>query len=161
MGASGRNAALAILGGILDPSHLAELDRTMDRVVRRGMQDHMKLPGFVDPIGPWYAACDAILCASRYEGFSMAMREALAAGLPVVTTSTGIEGIDTVAGEDVVIADDTAATIAAVTRLLGAPHERRRLGVAARRLAERRYDWSVCLEPLGGLYDALVPARVR
>jgi len=86
---SHRDSALAILGGVLDGTHLAELDRTIDRVVACGMQDHVKLPGFVDPIGPWYAACDAILCASRYEGFSMAMREALAAGLPVIGFDVG------------------------------------------------------------------------
>jgi len=84
-----RDAALAILGGVLDGTHLAELDRTMDRVVARDMQGHVKLPGFVDPIGPWYCACDALLSTSRYEGFSMAMREALAAGLPVVGLDVG------------------------------------------------------------------------
>ncbi|HEV8472127.1 MAG TPA: glycosyltransferase family 4 protein [Methylomirabilota bacterium] len=87
--------------------------------------------------------------------------EALAAGLPIVTTSVGIEGIEAIPENEVLIADDAPAAVAAIVRLLDAPHERRRLGAAARRLAERRYDWAACLEPLGGLYEALMPARVR
>lgn len=87
--------------------------------------------------------------------------EAMAVGLPIVTTSIGIEGIDAHHGEEVVIADDAGTAIAGVCRLLDAPHERRRLGAAARRLVERRYDWSACLEPLARVYDALMESRVR
>ena len=84
-----RDAALVILGGVLDKAQLAELERTLDRVIALGLAEHVKLPGFVDPIGPWYAACDVLLSASRYEGVSMAAREALAAGLPVVSLDVG------------------------------------------------------------------------
>jgi glycosyltransferase involved in cell wall biosynthesis len=84
-----RDAALVILGGVLDEGQLRELDDTLDRVAALGLEHHVKLPGFVDPIGPWYAACDALVCASRYEGLSMVAREALAAGLPVVALDVG------------------------------------------------------------------------
>jgi glycosyltransferase involved in cell wall biosynthesis len=84
-----RDAALVILGGVLDARQLAELDRTVQRVADLDLAAHVKLPGFVDPIGPWYAACDVVLSASRYEGLSMAAREALAAGLRVVALDVG------------------------------------------------------------------------
>ncbi len=82
--------------------------------------------------------------------------EAMASGLPIVTSSVGIEGIEAVVNRDVVIADDAAKTIAAVLRLLEAPAERHRLGAAARELAEQRYDWPCCLAPLESLYSELV-----
>lgn len=85
--------------------------------------------------------------------------EAMAAGLPVVTTRVGIEGIEATPGREVQIADDPAATVTAVLRLLANPAERRRLGAAARRLVEERYDWSRCLAPLETLYAGLLPAR--
>ncbi len=85
--------------------------------------------------------------------------EAMAAGLPIVTTSVGIEGIEAGDGREVVIADDPAATAAAILRLLSLPDERRRLGAAARHLAEERYDWPRCLAPLEKLYAGLLPAR--
>lgn len=85
--------------------------------------------------------------------------EAMAAGLPIVTTSIGIEGIEAEDGREVIIADDPSATAAAILRLLSLPEERRRLGAAARRLAEARYDWPRCLAPLEGVYAGLVPAK--
>jgi glycosyltransferase involved in cell wall biosynthesis len=84
-----RDAQLMILGGVLDETQLAELDRTLERIVALGMSGRVKLPGSVDPIGPYYAACDVILSASRFEGLSMAAREALAAGLPMVALDVG------------------------------------------------------------------------
>ena len=85
--------------------------------------------------------------------------EAMAAGLPIVTTSVGIEGIDAKRGEDVLLADDPSSLVDAVLRLLGDPAERSRLGIAARRLVEDRYDWSRCLVPLETLYDGLLPRK--
>lgn len=85
--------------------------------------------------------------------------EAMAAGLPIVTTAVGIEGIEANHDREVLVADTPAATVTAILRLLGEPEARRRLGAAARRLAEERYDWPRCLAPLEGLYAGLLPAR--
>lgn len=85
--------------------------------------------------------------------------EAMAAGLPIVTTGIGIEGIEAAHDREVLIADDPSAAAAAILRLLDDPSERRRLGAAARRLAEERYDWRRCLAPLEALYMELLPAR--
>jgi glycosyltransferase involved in cell wall biosynthesis len=84
-----RDAALVILGGVLDRAGLAELDRTLEAAIALGLTRHLRLPGFVAGVAPWLAACDALLNASRYEGLSIAVQEALAAGLPVVATQVG------------------------------------------------------------------------
>ena len=86
---AGRDALLVIAGGVLDASGLAELDAVMDRAVALGVESRLRLPGFVDPVAPWFAAADVLLNVSRFEGLSMAVREALAAGLPVVATDVG------------------------------------------------------------------------
>jgi glycosyltransferase involved in cell wall biosynthesis len=68
--------------------------------------------------------------------------EALSAGRPMVSTTLGWEGLpDVVPGEHLLVADDPAAFAAATIRLLREPDLRRRLGEAARSLAQRRYDW--------------------
>jgi len=85
----GREAVLVILGGALDSAGLVEIDRLAAAAARTGTAGALRLPGFVDPVEPWYAAADALLNASRYEGLSMATAEALAAGLPVVATDVG------------------------------------------------------------------------
>ncbi len=85
--------------------------------------------------------------------------EAMAAGLPIVTTSVGIEGIEARHGHEVLLAEEPGATVAAILHLLADPGERRRLGAAARRLAEDRYDWPRCLAPLDGLYAELAALK--
>jgi glycosyltransferase involved in cell wall biosynthesis len=85
--------------------------------------------------------------------------EAMAAGLPIVTTRIGSEGIEATHDREVLIADHPAATVTAILLLLANPAARRRLGTAARRLVEERYDWSRCLAPLETLYSRLLPAR--
>ena len=84
-----RDAALVIAGGILDRGGLAELDRVMERALRAKVAARLRLPGFAPSIDPWLAAADALLNVSRHEGLSMAVQEALAAGLPVVATDVG------------------------------------------------------------------------
>ena len=58
--------------------------------------------------------------------------EALAAGLPVVTTSVGFEGMGLVSGRDVLVADDPADFADAVARLLRDDLEWNRLSVSGR-----------------------------
>jgi glycosyltransferase involved in cell wall biosynthesis len=84
-----RDAVLVILGGILERSALGELDRLLEAAVRLGMADRLRLPGFVTDVEPWLAACDALLNVSRFEGLSIAVQEALAAGLPVIAADVG------------------------------------------------------------------------
>jgi glycosyltransferase involved in cell wall biosynthesis len=85
--------------------------------------------------------------------------EAMAAGCAIVTTGIGIEGIEAVDGREVALADDGPALAAAVVRLLGDADARGRLGAAARRLAEARYDWARCLAPLEALYEPLLARK--
>ena len=85
--------------------------------------------------------------------------EAMAAGLPIVTTSVGIEGIDAKHGQDVLLADDQPSLVEAVLRLLGDTAEREHLGTNARLLVEQKYDWPRCLAPLEALYVALLPQK--
>lgn len=87
--AARRDAVLVIVGGVLDHSGLAELDRVIDAACAGRVSDRLRLPGFVDPVEPYYAAADVLLNVSRHEGLSMAVREALAAGVPVVASDVG------------------------------------------------------------------------
>lgn len=87
-----REACLVILGGTLDASGYKELDRVVSRAAALGVGDALRLPGFVEPVEPWYAAFDALLNVSRHEGLSIATQEALAAWLPVIATDVGGQG---------------------------------------------------------------------
>jgi glycosyltransferase involved in cell wall biosynthesis len=137
-----RDAVLVIAGGVLDRAGLAELDRVVDRAVALGVDGALRLPGFVDPVEPWLAACDAMLNVSRFEGLSIATQEALFAGLPVVATAVGGQAALSHPGLRMVPADASAAAIAACLAPLPV---RRALVPAPLRRAPR--EWSVPLHP--------------
>jgi glycosyltransferase involved in cell wall biosynthesis len=81
--------------------------------VRLGVADRLRLPGFVSPVEPWLAACDVVVNVSRYEGLSIAVQEALAAGLPVIATDVGGQGEIDHPGLERVAANAGAGSIAA------------------------------------------------
>jgi polysaccharide biosynthesis protein PslH len=74
-------------------------------------------------------------------GTRLKILEAWAAGLPVVSTSIGAEGLQAVHGEHLLIADGAAAFAAEVTRLLTCKEIRTRLGIAGRLLLEKEFTW--------------------
>lgn len=66
--------------------------------------------------------------------------EAFAWCAPVVSTAKGVEGLDLVAGEHYLAAEEPAEFAGAVDRLVGDPALRRQLAENARRLLQARYS---------------------
>jgi len=56
------------------------------RAARRGIADRVMLPGHRGELVPWFAHADALVMSSDYEGLPAVLVEALAAGLPVIST---------------------------------------------------------------------------
>jgi polysaccharide biosynthesis protein PslH len=85
-------------------------------------------------------------------GMRVRILEALAHGLPIVTTTIGLEGIDALPGRDLLVADSVEDYATAVVRLLKNPGQRNQLAENGRRLAETRYDWRVVLRKMDEIY---------
>lgn len=88
---------------------------------------------------------DAALCVAPLEiarGTQNKILESLAMGVPVVTSSQAAGGVDAVPGEHFLVADDPAATAAAVVRLLDDPVERQRFAAAGRARMETHHSWA-------------------
>lgn len=106
--------------------------------------------GKQDDVIPFLRAMDIFVMPSLTETSSLATMEAMAVGLPVVATPVGsipeyIEHRETgllFAREDV---DELAEMLAF---LLEHPQERKRLGVAARKVMVKNYSWSKAVERL-------------
>lgn len=74
--------------------------------------------------------------------------EAWSAGLAVVSTTIGAEGLPAHGGENILIADSGPVFAAAVTRLLENADLRQQLGQSGRSLVEREFTWDVAWRKL-------------
>jgi glycosyltransferase involved in cell wall biosynthesis len=81
--------------------------------------------------------------------------QALAQGMPIVTTALGGEGIALTHGHDALIADRPSEFAAAVADVLSDKVLAERLGRNARALFEARYEYRTALAPLDALFDDL------
>lgn len=88
-------------------------------------------------------------------GMKVKVLEAMAYGVPVVTTSEGIEGIDAVNGMHAAVADEDDALIEKIIALLGDWQARREMRLAARRLVEERYSPDPVLSEIERVYERL------
>lgn len=60
------------------------------QIAQAGLGDKVRLPGHVSPLDAELAAADALVLSSDYEGVPAVVAEALAAGLPVVSTRCSV-----------------------------------------------------------------------
>jgi glycosyltransferase involved in cell wall biosynthesis len=74
--------------------------------------------------------------------------EAMAMGVPVVTSSVAARGVDAVAGEHLLCADDPVAECDAVIRLLADPVARNDLAAKGRARVLSHHDWSASMKRL-------------
>lgn len=85
-------------------------------------------------------------------GMRVKILNALAEGIPIVSTALGYEGIAVTPGENILAADTPAEFAAQVLRVLNDPHLGRQLAANGRRLAEERYDYRRACRPLDAVY---------
>jgi glycosyltransferase involved in cell wall biosynthesis len=124
-----------------NPAAAAQLDADIEAY---SLGDRVTVLGAVpaERIFELYLTSDIFVLASRFEGYGMALAEAIGHGLPVVSTTAGAIP-DTVPAEAglLVPPDDTVALAQALRRLIGDPAERRRLATNAREAAAQFPTW--------------------
>lgn len=108
--------------------------------------------GGVPDVRGWLAAADVVVAPLRIaRGVQNKVLEAMAMGRPVVASAQAAEGIDARDGEHLIVAADPQAEGQAVLALLADPKRATRLGAAARKRMEERYDWAGAMAPLRGM----------
>lgn len=109
-----------------------------------GLGDRLRFAGEVDDealAGVWLDA-DLFVLPSRHEGYGMAHAEAIAHGLPVISTTAGAIP-DTVPDMAAILVppDDADALATALARVLAEPGTRQRLRAGARRARSGLLSW--------------------
>lgn len=124
-----------------DPAHAAHLQALAQRL---GLADDVRFLGecAAPQVAAAFAAADLFVLPSWYEGYGMAVAEAIACGLPVVATAVG--AAPRVVGDEaglLVPPGDQPAFTAALRRVVEDPALRGRLAAAAGRRAASLPRW--------------------
>jgi glycosyltransferase involved in cell wall biosynthesis len=122
-----------------------------------GLSGRVTLIGERRDVGALLAVSDIAILCSHEEGFSNAILEAMAAGLPVIATDVGGNRESVADGETglIVPAKDPAALSTAILALASDAALRRRFGAAGRQRARSLFTLEGCVAQYDALYRAL------
>lgn len=90
-------------------------------------------------------------------GMQFKILEAMACGLPVVTTRLGLGSIAAVVGQEVILADEPMEFTHAVLELLGSQEKRRAIGDRARHFVARSHSWESAANQVEKIYRRFLP----
>ena len=140
-----RDARLNIVGS-RPPEEITRLQRPDSGIA---------VTGYVPDLDPVLRKCGVMVVPVRSgSGMRVKILEAFARGIPVVSTSVGVEGIDARPGEHLLVADTPEEFAEAVTLLLTEPARAALLAQRAREAVESRYDWRTALRGLDEVYPS-------
>ena len=148
---AGLDARLRIIGGNAPPSLAAV-----------GPTDRVELAGEVADLEPHLAQAALAPVALRVgSGTRFKILEAFAAGVPVLSTAKGIEGIEATSGEHYLHAETLEEFVAAVCELCASPELHARLARSAQELLAARYSRAALRETIAAALDGLESRSAR
>jgi len=109
-----------------------------------GLAARIEFPGQLDEtaLALEYQRADVFVLPSYHEGYGMALAEALAHGLPIISTTAGaIPNTVSVDAGLLVLPGDAAALAEALTRVMTDSDLRQRLAAGARAARQALPDW--------------------
>ncbi len=141
-------------------------------VVGRGPTDDMlelarrdpsiEITGQVDDVRPYLEVSDVFVCPVRLGGgFRGKVLEAMASGVPVVSTRLGAEGLPAEDGRNIILADTPGELAAATVKLLEDRGLAEGIATEARRLMVEQFSWQRGVEILEEVLLEVVGAAPR
>jgi len=117
----------------------------------------LEVTGSVEDVRPFYHEAIAAVVPLRVGGGSrLKILEAMAAGVPVVSTTIGAEGLKVNDGENILLADNDQELVDKIVSVIDDENLRTRIVAAARALIAERYDWSKLGVTLTSVYTKLL-----
>jgi glycosyltransferase involved in cell wall biosynthesis len=137
------------------------VSRVFAQVRDNGFEDRVSFVGDLDAaaVAVQYDWADVFVLPTLYEGYGMVVAEALARGLPIVSTSTGAirDLVGTEAGI-VVAPGDLPAFTDALSRVIGDADLRARLAAGARAVRQRLPTWDQSAASMARVLEAAAGA---
>ncbi len=126
-----------------------------------GLASRIHFLGWRNDLEAILGELDVVICCSKNEGTPVALIEAMAAGVPVLSTDVGGVGDLIVHGETgwLVPSGNPSALARGIRELLADPEPRAQLVPSARAAALGRHDLNGLLRRMEALYTGLLTAR--
>jgi polysaccharide biosynthesis protein PslH len=118
-------------------------------LARQVSEEAIHFTGYVEDVRPYVAASDIFIVPLRQgSGTRLKVLEAMAQGIPVVSTPKGCEGLDVTHGEHIWVADTPEMFLKGVEVLMRDSGFAATMAANARALVEQKYSWERIADPL-------------
>lgn len=117
---------------------------------------NVEVTGTVDDVRPWYRSAFVVVVPLRTgSGTRLKILEAMATGVPVISTRLGAEGLDVTDGLNIILAETARETINAINDLRDSSERWHSLAEAGRKLVRDHYDWTILGERLFRVHESV------
>jgi polysaccharide biosynthesis protein PslH len=118
--------------------------------------------GYVEDVREYLHKCTVYVCPLRIGGGTrLKILEAMAAGIPIVSTTIGAEGLSVKHGENILLSDSADTFAKETINLLNNPELRLKLAKKARNFVEENYGWEMIAQKQMAVYDISVKNEDR
>jgi glycosyltransferase involved in cell wall biosynthesis len=142
-----------------DGPEFQEIER---RIRRHGAQDYISMAGYRNDVHRCMQCLDLFVLCSFSEGTSMALLEAMAAGVPAIVTAVGgnTEIVEDGTSGWVIPSESVRSLTARMTESVADREALRTLGRAGQQRIAQRFTFNQMIQEYAALYATLLPSRV-
>jgi len=134
--------------------HLSIVGTNPDESIQQLASDKVTVTGAVPETRPYFEQATVFVSPMRSgSGLQVKHLEAMAMGVPIVTTTLGASGLDAVAGEHLLVAETPQAFAEQTIGLLQNDARRKKVGLAGQTLIRQKYDWRILGRRLDDVYQ--------
>ncbi len=118
---------------------------------------NVKLLGFVDDIIPFFRGCGIFVAPLRFGGgVKIKILQAMAQGIPIVTTKIGIEGIAAIYPEGVLVSNSSKEIVDQICKLVNEPELAEKIGNNGWEAMKKSYSWESIIKKFETIYTDLI-----
>lgn len=123
-------------------------------IIELALDPRITVTGWVEDIRPYLQTATIAVAPLAYgAGIQNKILEAMACETPVIATSTALDALKTIPGENILTADDLEKFADLTIDLLKSPEKRISIGKAGRKYVEAYHSWNFAAEELVTVYQ--------
>ena len=131
-----------------------------EEIRKLGSDSHVKVSGYVNDLLPYYLQSDVSIAPVRIAGGVMCkILDAMAAGLPVITTTEGNEGIGAEPGEEIIVADTPKDFANSTIEMLKDGHRRKTLSQKGVDFVRSNFSWEQAIRKIESIYQECLSSQ--